>query len=211
MPGSAPDVVSHAEPTWAPTPVGRLVIISGPSGVGKSTLVDLLAAHWPYEFSVSATTRAPRPGEVDGADYHFVSRPAFEALIADGALLEWAEYNTNLYGTPKAPVLEQLASGANVLLEIEVQGAQQVKLSHPESLAIFVAPPSMEELEARLRGRRDTDEASIMRRMERARLELAVAQDQFDHIVVNHDVDTALGTIIDILSGTESSSTSGMS
>ncbi len=181
---------------------GRLIVVSGPSGVGKSTIVDRVVTALPLEFSVSATTRDPRPGEEPGQDYHFVSREVFEVMIEAGELLEWAEYNSHLYGTPRRPVLESLAAGSDVLLEIEVQGARQVKAAYPAALTIFIAPPSIETLEARLRARGDTSAEAVDRRLAIARAEMAAA-DEFDHIVVNDVLDTAVNEMLRILAAVQ--------
>ena len=166
----------------------RLTVITGPSGVGKGTLVSrLLARHPSIWLSVSATTRAPRPGEVDGRTYHFLSRQAFEAQVAAGGFLEWAEFAGNGYGTPRAPVEAQLAAGRPVLLEIELEGARQVRRSFPAGFQLFIKPPSFEELERRIRGRGTDSEAAIRRRLERAREELA-AETEFDAVLVNADL-----------------------
>ena len=171
---------------------GRLTVITGPSGVGKGTLVArLLAAHPQIWLSISATTRAPRSGESDGVQYFFRSRDAFEAEVAAGGLLEWAEFAGNLYGTPRAPVETQLAAGRPVVLEIELEGARQVRRSFPEGFQIFVAPPSFEELERRIRGRGTDSEEAIGRRLERAKVELAAAP-EFDAVLINADLDGAV-------------------
>jgi guanylate kinase len=174
-------------------------VIAGPSGAGKSTIVRGLLHLRPFRFSVSATTRTPRPGEIDGVHYHFVDVADFRRMVDDGELLEWAEYGANLYGTPLAPVLEVLDHGDDILLEIEVNGAQQVREVHPEATMIFIRPPSLDELERRLRARGDTDEDAISRRLDIAADELAVADELFDHVVVNDDVDTAMTQVLDIL------------
>jgi guanylate kinase len=155
---------------------GLLVVVAGPSGVGKGTVHAELRRRLPDAvLSVSATTRAPRPGEVDGEHYRFVDRPTFEAMVAAGDLLEWAEYAGNLYGTPRAPVAEAVGRGEVVLLDIEVQGAVQVKAADPDALLVFLLPPSFDVLEQRLRGRGTEDEATIARRLEVALDELAGA------------------------------------
>ena len=171
---------------------GRLTVITGPSGVGKGTLVKRLLESQPEIWlSVSATTRAPREGEVDGQSYFFHSREAFDALVATGGLLEWAEFAGNCYGTPRKPVQDQLDQGRAVLLEIELEGARQVRRSFPEGVQIFLAPPSFEELERRIRGRGTDAEEAIQRRLQRAEEELR-AQGEFDAVVINDDLDRAL-------------------
>jgi guanylate kinase len=174
-----------------PSP-GRLTVITGPSGVGKGTLVNrLLERHPAMWLSVSATTRAPRPGEEEGVQYFFLERPAFEQLVGRGGLLEWAEFAGNLYGTPRQPVEAQLAAGNPVLLEIELEGARQVRQSFPGAFQLFVAPPSFAELERRIRGRGTDSEEAIQRRLARARVELEAAT-EFDAVLVNADLETAL-------------------
>jgi guanylate kinase len=168
---------------------GLVVVISGPSGVGKGSVHAGLFGHLEgLELSVSATTRAPRPGERDGVAYHFVDDPTFDRMIATDALLEWAAYAGHRYGTPRGPLEDAVARGRTVLLEIEVQGALQVRTSLPEALLIFLSPPSLDELERRLRDRGTEDETTILDRLEVARGEMA-AIDAFDHVVVNDDLD----------------------
>lgn len=171
---------------------GRLIVLTGPSGVGKGTLVrSLLQRHPQLYLSISATTRSPRAGEIDGKDYYFVSRSAFEKMIAENQLLEWAEFAGNYYGTPRLPIEQQIAQGKSILLEIELEGARQIHRSFPSALRIFILPPSFAELEKRLRDRSsDTDDA-IARRLQRAQVELDAA-DEFDLQIVNDDFDTAL-------------------
>lgn len=172
--------------------MARLTVITGPSGVGKGTLVgQLLRRHPQIWLSVSATTRAPREGEVEGESYFFLSRERFEQQVAAGGFLEWAEFAGNLYGTPRAPVETQLAAGRPVLLEIELEGARQVRQSFPAGFQLFIEPPSFEELERRIRGRGTDSDAAIARRLERARVELAAAP-EFDAVLVNGDLNTAL-------------------
>jgi len=179
----------------APDPVGRLIVCTGPSGVGKGTLLQSLRQRHPQlKVSVSATTRAPRPGEVDGQDYYFVSRAEFEAMEAQGDLLESAEFAGNYYGTPKAPLARQMAAGDWVILEIELEGARQVRHSFPSALRLFVLPPSLEELEHRIRQRGKDDDESIKKRLGRARTEIAAAA-EFDVQIVNDDLEVALSQL----------------
>ena len=150
----------------APSSSGRLFLITGPSGVGKGTLVSaLLERHPDIWLSISATTRAPRSGEVDGQSYFFLQRSDFDAKVAQGGLLEWAEFAGNCYGTPREPVEAQLQAGHPVLLEIELEGARQVRRSFPGGFQIFVEPPSFEELERRIRGRGTDTEEAIAKRL----------------------------------------------
>ncbi|HIK13620.1 MAG TPA: guanylate kinase [Oscillatoriaceae cyanobacterium M33_DOE_052] len=173
----------------------RLIVLTGPSGVGKGTLLGaLLQRHPELCLSVSATTRSPRPGEIHGKNYYFVDQQRFEKMIATGELLEWAEFATNYYGTPKAPVEKLLAEGKFVLLEIELQGARQVRKTFPDALQIFILPPTIEELERRIRGRAQDSEEAISRRLQRARDEIA-AKNEFDIQIVNDDLEKALAEI----------------
>lgn len=179
--------------------LGQLIVITGPSGVGKGTLVRLLLAHHPeWYLSVSATTRDPRSGEVDGKDYYFLTKEQFESMIETGKLLEWAEYAGNYYGTPRTQVEEQIKGGNSVLLEIEIVGARQIKQTFPNALRIFILPPSMTELENRLRKRAKDSEAIIERRLERAKEEIA-ASEEFDGQIVNDDLETALKKLESII------------
>ena len=174
---------------------GRLTVITGPSGVGKGTLVKrMLERHPEIWLSVSATTRAPRAGEVEGESYFFKTKEAFAALVADGGLLEWAEFAGNCYGTPREPVTDRLSHGSAVLLEIELEGARQVRRSLPDAFQIFLAPPSFEALEQRIRGRGTESEEAIQKRLRKAEQELS-AQDEFDAVVVNDVLDQALLTL----------------
>jgi guanylate kinase len=176
-------------------------VVSGPSGVGKSSVVDGVLAQTGASFSVSATTRAPRPGEVDGEDYFFVNKGEFDELIADGALLEWAEYGGHRYGTPRTGVQERLDAGHDVVLDIENLGAHQVKAAYPEAVLVFIVPPSTEELERRLRSRGDTTDQDIERRLSVAAAQIADAEANFDHLAVNDDLETAISQVVSILWG----------
>jgi guanylate kinase len=174
---------------------GKLIVITGPSGVGKGTLVrSLLTRHPELYLSISATTRQPRPGEIDGKDYYFVSKQQFESAIEQGELLEWAEYAGNYYGTPKTSVEEQINRGKWVLLEIELIGARIVKKIFPDALLIFILPPSLEELGRRLRGRGKDSQEAIFRRLERAKAEIE-AKDEFNIQIVNDELETAIADI----------------
>jgi guanylate kinase len=170
------------------TPMGKVFVITGPSGVGKGTLItELLEAIPELELSVSATTREPREGEVDGVDYHFLSQEEFERRVEAGEFLEHAEYSGNRYGTLREAVDSRLAEGKSVVLEIEVQGARQIREAMPEAVQIFIAPPSEKDLRARLEARGTDSPEEIGRRLETAREELA-ARDEFPHAIVNDDV-----------------------
>ncbi|TAF57046.1 MAG: guanylate kinase [Oscillatoriales cyanobacterium] len=173
-------------------PAGKLVVLTGPSGVGKGTLVrKLIQRHPNLYLSISATTRSPRDGEIDGQDYYFLDRVEFEAKIAAGDLLEWAEFAGNYYGTPKTAIRDRLDRGESVLLEIELEGARQVRQLFDQAISVFILPPSIEELEHRLRTRaRDSDDA-IVKRLARAAIEIAAAS-EFDIQIVNDDLETAL-------------------
>lgn len=170
---------------------GSLFVITGPSGTGKGTVLkEVIKSLDRLYFSVSATTRKPREGEVDGVHYHFLTKERFEELIAGERFLEYARYAENYYGTPLDPVLEQLEQGNDVLLEIEVQGALQVKARMPQAVLVFIAPPSFAELEDRLRGRGTETEEVILRRLAIARQECD-NMDQFHYVVVNDEVSDA--------------------
>ena len=172
--------------------VGKLIVLTGPSGVGKGTLLrSLLQRHPELYLSVSATTRQPRPGEIDGQHYYFVSRDKFEEMVSAGELLEWAEYAGNYYGTPRTPVERQVQLGQSVILEIEVVGARKIHHTFPTALRLFVLPPSLAELEQRIRGRGQDSEEAIAQRLSRAKAEIEAA-DEFDVQIVNDDMEQAL-------------------
>lgn len=174
---------------------GKLYVISGPSGVGKGTLVSkLLDMRDDVVLSISATTRSPRPGEVDGKNYFFLTKEKFKDLIDADGFIEWAEYASNFYGTPLDFVEEQLAAGKNVILEIEVQGAFQVKKKLPDATLIFIEPPSMDELERRIIGRGTESEDVIESRMRTARVEMERKM-EYDIAVMNDDVDSAVARL----------------
>ena len=174
---------------------GKLIVLTGPSGVGKGTLMRLLLSRHPeLNYSISATTRPPRLGEVDGKDYYFISRSKFQQLIEEGEFLEWAEFAGNLYGTPRKPAINLMESGKSVLLEIELEGARQIRAAFPELLSIFILPPSFNELEKRIRGRKKDTEDAISRRLKRAKEEIDSA-DEFDLQIVNDDLETAIHDI----------------
>ena len=183
--------------------MSRVVVLSGPSAVGKSTVVRCLRDRLPdLHFSVSVTTRAPRPGEVDGVDYSFVTAERFQQLIDDGALLEWAEIHGGLHrsGTPAAPIREATEAGHPVLIEVDLAGAQAVKHAMPEVISVFLAPPSWEALESRLSGRGTEPPEVMARRLGSARAELA-AQDGFDEVVVNSELESACTELVSLLVG----------
>jgi guanylate kinase len=196
-----PDIEHAARPE--PTGNGRVVVLSGPSAVGKSTVVRCLREQIPdLHFSVSATTRAPRPGEVDGVDYHFVSPARFQQLIDEGALLEWAEIHGGLQrsGTLAAPVRAATGSGFPVLIEVDLAGARAIKKAMPEAITVFLAPPSWADLQARLVGRGTETPEAMARRLETARVELE-AQDDFDQVVVNSQLESACAELVSLLVG----------
>ncbi|WP_167321686.1 guanylate kinase [Rhodococcoides kroppenstedtii] len=178
-----------------------MVVLAGPSAVGKSTVVARVRAALPdLFFSVSATTRAPRPGEVDGRDYRFVDPAVFDRMIEAGELLEWAEIHRGLHrsGTPAEPVRRALAAGDPVLLEVDLQGARAVRAAAPEARLVFLAPPSWEDLVTRLTGRGTEPPDVVARRLDTAREELA-AQGEFDTVVVNDDVERASAQLVSLL------------
>lgn len=191
--------MTTSDPHFSPnSPEGRLIVVSGPSGVGKSTVLRSLRSDLDYGFSISATTRAPRPSEIDGVHYHFVTRAEFLAMIDDNALVEWAEYGGHLYGTPIESVQQAREASEVVILDIELEGAKQVRAAFPDATLVWIAPPSFTELEQRLRQRGDTDEAAIGRRLDRAKRDMAVAPSLYDHVVVNGDIDEAVRALREI-------------
>jgi guanylate kinase len=178
---------------------GRLIVLAGPSGVGKGSIVARLLAALPdLELSISATTRRPRAREDEGRHYHFVERRTFDEMVEAGGFLEWADIFGERYGTPREPVARALAEGRDVLVEIDVQGARQVKAAEPEAFMVFITPPSLEELERRLRTRGSETEQQIRRRLAKARDELA-AEPEFDVTVVNDDLETAAREVVEIV------------
>jgi guanylate kinase len=177
----------------------RPVVLSGPSGVGKGTVVAKVRELHPHVWvSVSYTTRAPRAGETDGVQYHFVDRGKFAEMIEAGAMLEWDEHFGNLYGTPREPVEEHLAAGVATLLEIELHGARQVRAAMPQAFLVFLRPPSWDELARRLGGRGSEPPSFVADRLARARMEMA-AEDEFDAVIVNDDVERAAAELVGLL------------
>ena len=180
---------------------GRLLVVAGPSGSGKSSVVKGLRERLDVDFSVSVTTRLPRPGEIHGEHYDFISRRDFEDMIESKDLLEWAEYNNRFYGTPTAPVEAALSAGRDVLLEIDIQGARQIRDHRPDAVMFFIAPPSIEELEVRLRRRGDASEEDIEDRLVIAESEMAEAPELFDHVVVNDNLEQAIEEVLRLVTG----------
>lgn len=180
---------------------GKLVVITGPSGVGKSTIVKEVLARTGARFSVSATTRPPRPGETNGRDYYFVDRATFERMIAAGELLEWADVFGKRYGTPAGPVRQSVASGQTVVLDIDVQGGLQVARLMPEATFVLIVPPSLDELRRRLTSRGTEDAATVARRLAKADEEIRTARDSgvYKNVVVNDDLETAIRETVNIV------------
>jgi guanylate kinase len=178
---------------------GLMLVISSPSGAGKTSLAKRLRADYPQlELSTSCTTRAPRPGETDGREYHFIDRPRFDAMVADEAFLEWAEVHEHRYGSPRAPVMDALEAGKDVLFDIDWQGAEQVAASAAEDVVrVFILPPSMAELKRRLYARAEDEEAVIQRRLGRAWGEIS-QWGKYDYVIVNHDIDGAYAELVHI-------------
>lgn len=179
---------------------GSLIVISGFSGVGKGTVVKRLVADYGYDLSVSATTRAPREGEQHGREYFFMDRGEFENLIDYGGFIEWTQYVENYYGTPKKYVEDSLSQGRNIILEIEVMGAMNIKRQYPDALLIFIAAPSIKSLRERLAGRGTENDATIKKRLKKA-TEEADDMDHYDYIVVNDDLEECISTVNAIISG----------
>jgi guanylate kinase len=180
-------------------PAARLTVLSGPSGVGKDSVIELIRARSPWVWlSVSVTTRPKRDYEIDGVHYHFVDRAQFRQLVETDELLEWAEFAGNLYGTPRAQVLDQLATGRPALLKIDLQGARQVRKAMPEAQLVFLAPPSVEELKRRLVGRGTEDAQTLRLRLDHADEELA-AEPEFDFTVINDSVERAADELVRLL------------
>ena len=181
----------------------RLTVLSGPSGVGKSTVVRRLRAEHPELWqSISVTTRFPRPGEVHGVHYYFITEEAFSAMVEAGELLEHAEFSGHRYGTPRAPVFERLRAGVPVLLEIDLQGARQVRKKVPEALLVFLAPPSWEELVRRLTARGTEDADVVARRLAAARVELA-AEEEFDVTLINSSIEGVCTRLVTLVESTQ--------
>ncbi len=179
----------------------KLFVISGSSGVGKGTVLKgFLEKNPDFMLSISCTTRAPRKGEIDGVNYFFISKDEFQNCIDNDKFLEWAEFAGNRYGTKKKYIQQCLAEGKDIILEIDTQGALQVKRKMPEAVLIFICPPSIEALETRLRGRHTEDEATIQKRLQEVKTELERAEN-FDYKVVNDDLDKAIGDLEKIISG----------
>lgn len=178
---------------------GTLFVVSAPSGAGKTTLCREMRLRLPdLAYSVSYTTRAPRPGEVDGTDFHFVSEARFRAMLSAGEFAEWAKVHTHLYGTP-APRLEAaLREGYDVLLDIDTQGAAQLRARYPEAVLVFIVAPSLAELEQRLRERRSDPDSEIARRLARAREEIALWK-EYDYLIVNRDVKEAIEQLASVI------------
>ena len=178
---------------------GLLVVVSGPAGVGKGSVVKrAMELDGSIATSVSATSRKPRPGEIDGVHYFFKTREQFEAMIEEHRLVEWVEYCGNYYGTPKEYVTQELEKGRNIILEIEVEGSMKIKEMFRDSVLCFIVPPSFEELERRLRGRKTEDEEAIKRRLERALEEFKYIP-QYDYVVLNDSIDEAARRIVSII------------
>lgn len=197
-------MTANDKPSSTPSPErpGRLFVVAGPSGVGKGTLIRRLIGRWPFHLSVSATTRPPRPGEVDGRDYIFLTEEEFDHWLAEARFLEWNQHFDHRYGTPRQPVEEKIAAGCDVVLEIEVEGASQVRRNEPNAIFIFIEPPSLETLERRLSARGDTSDVAA--RLARAQRELALAGD-YDHRIVNDVLADATARLLSVFADPEGS------
>lgn len=178
--------------------MSKVYVVSGPSGSGKGTVLAALKKRQDVFYSVSATTRGMRDGERNGVDYHFITKEKFREMIGQNEFLEYAEYVENFYGTPLTPIRDNLSEGRDVLVEIEVQGFLQIKQKMPEAVTIFIMPPSVEELERRLRGRGTEDEQKIVGRLQAAVREMEYAE-QYDHVVINDELDKAVSEILRIM------------
>ena len=191
--------MSQPVPDLSPS-TGRLTVLSGPSGVGKGSVIAVVRRRHPGVWlSVSVTTRTPRPGETEGVEYHFVDQAEFDRMVAAHELLEHASYAGNSYGTPRGPVQERLTAGVPALLEIDLQGARQVRERMAQAQLVFLAPPSFDELARRLTGRGTEDPARVRRRLDLARIEMA-AEDEFDVVVVNDDLEIAADRLVSSMS-----------
>ena len=179
-----------------------LLVLTGPSGSGKGTVLGEYRRDHDIYYSVSNTTRAPRPGEIDGVHYHFITRDEFEEKIRQGSMLEYAQFCDNYYGSPRDKAEEEMAAGRSVILEIEVQGAMQVKKNYPESVKVFIVPPSMKILRERLIGRGTEDMATVEKRLSKAVDEIGLV-DEFDYVVVNDDLDEAVHAFAEIVDACE--------
>lgn len=179
---------------------GQLIVISGFSGAGKGTVVKQLVERYGYSLSVSATTRAPRPGEVDGKDYYFKTEAEFRNLIDYNGLIEWAQYVDNFYGTPRKFVEDELAAGRDVILEIEVQGAKIIRKQYPDAMLLFITTKDVETLRERLQGRGSETEEQVAKRIRRA-AEEAEMINNYDYIIVNDDLDTCISTVHSVIMG----------
>ena len=182
---------------------GKLVVISGPSGAGKSTIASEVRKRTGADFSVSATTRPARQGEIDGREYHFVDRTAFEKMIEAGELLEWAEVFGQLYGTPARPVREAISAGRTIVLDLDVQGGNQVYRKMPSATFVLIVPPVDGELARRLRRRATESPGDIANRLAQAKSEIAAATESglYEHVVINDDLDEAVSQVVEIITG----------
>ncbi len=197
--------MTPGSPETEPRPSGRMVVLSGPSGCGKSSIARRLLEDPAFRFSVSATTRLPRPGEVDGREYHFLSRDEFRERVRRGEFIESAEVHGNMYGTLRGPVEADLQAGLHVLLDVDVQGALQLKAQGVPGLYVFIAPPSFEELRRRLVGRGTDAPEVVERRLQKAEDEYR-ERVKYDHVVVNDDLERAVAEVKRLIGAAEASS-----